>query len=116
MTRQAITPAMKVNCLLARYDITCAICGEPVLPETDIEWDHVHALVHDGKHSHFNLRPLHADCHKIKTKADIQANCKIKRILADKPSKRPMVNSGRKIPSRPFPKGFRQAIDSGGMK
>ncbi len=97
--RQAITPAMKIDCLLAMSWYMCSICGDWILPGQKIEWDHIHALVHGGKHHHTNLRPLHAGCHKIKTKADIQANAKVKRILGltcNKPKK--------KIPSRPWPK------------
>ncbi len=90
----------------------CQICNEPLLPGQNIQFDHCHSHVMGGPHEYQNLRPVHADCHKIKTKADIQANAKVKRILADKPSKRPMRNSGKKIPSRPFSKtrAMRNAI------
>jgi len=81
--RQAITPAMKVLCLLHRAEVTCAICGEPVLPEDDIEWDHIWALTHGGPHTYSNLRPLHFACHKVKTKADIQARAKVRRITGE---------------------------------
>jgi 5-methylcytosine-specific restriction endonuclease McrA len=104
MKRQAITDKMKLNCLLYRHFIPCGICGAELFPSDVIEWDHVHALVHGGPHEYQNLRPMHAECHKKKTARDIAANAKIKRILADKPSRRPMQNSGRKIPSRPFAK------------
>jgi 5-methylcytosine-specific restriction endonuclease McrA len=104
-----ITRKMAVDCLLDRinsvfHGLTCAICGEYLLSGQDIQFDHIHADVHGGAHEYQNLRPVHAECHKTKTKADIQANAKVKRILADKPSKRPMKSSGRKIPSRPFQK------------
>jgi 5-methylcytosine-specific restriction endonuclease McrA len=102
--REPITPAMKIDCLLFRYSITCGICGHEIGPGCPIEWDHVHALVHGGPHIFTNLRPVHEKCHKAKTKADIQANAKVKRILNPRTSKRPMKSSGRKIPSRPFPK------------
>lgn len=96
----------------------CAICGEAILPSQLIQFDHIHAYVHGGAHVYQNLRPVHAECHKRKTKADIQANAKVKRILADKPSKRPMKNSGKKLVSHsnPWGKAFRQAIGSGGLK
>lgn len=84
--------------------INCAICNRKLLALDDIEFDHVHAYVHGGEHDFRNLRPLHGSCHKVKTKADIQANAKVKRLANPKPSKWPMQNSGRKIPSRPFPK------------
>ncbi len=103
--RKAITPAMKIDAILWRFKVYCSWCDEQIHVGHPIEWDHVHALVHGGEHCFTNLRPIHADpCHKEKTKADIQANAKVKRIIADKPSRRPMKSSGRKIPSRPWPK------------
>lgn len=94
------------------FRLRCGICGMDIREEQVIQFDHIHADVHGGPHEYQNLRPVHADCHKIKTKADIQANAKVKRILADKPSKRPMQNSGRKIPSRPFSKPQRRLSGS----
>lgn len=79
--REAITPAMKIDCLLFRYSITCGICGREIGPGTPVEWDHVHALVHGGPHIFTNLRPVHERCHKAKTKADVQAKAKGDRIL-----------------------------------
>lgn len=124
-----VTRKMAVDCLLHRFSLearvfgedaihcnevawlACAICKTEIKAGEDIEFDHIHADIFDGPHEYQNLRPLHAECHKAKTKSDIQANAKIKRILADKPSKRPMQSSGRKIPSRPFQsaKEFRRA-------
>lgn len=52
-----------------------------------------------GKHEYQNLRPIHyAPCHKNKTKADIRALAKVKRILGTTKNK-----PKRAIPSRPFP-------------
>lgn len=104
MKRQAITPDMKIASLLMRAFVCCNICGERIGSEDAIDWDHVQALIHGGAHHAMNIRPLHRDCHKIKTKFDVQANAKVKRLRNPKPSKRPMRSSGRKIPSRPFPK------------
>jgi len=93
---KTVTRAMAVNALLHRFAthgtvdvalepgrhfIPCAICGEPLLPEQAIEFDHTHADVHGGPHEYRNLRPLHKDCHKKKTKADVQAQAKGDRIL-----------------------------------
>lgn len=110
-----ISRKMAVDCLLYRFErdcvtfgdnnaiMACGICRLTIAPGQNIQFDHIHAIVHQGPHEYQNLRPVHAECHKAKTKADIQANAKVKRILADKPSKRPMQKSSRKIPSRPFP-------------
>lgn len=115
-----ISRKMAVDCLLwrlfigewIRLDIltstgarfVCPICKNDLIEGQDIQFDHIHADVFGGKHDSRNLRPVHADCHKLKTARDIADNAKIRRILADAPSKRPMRKSGRRIPSRPFPK------------
>src|ERR1700761_7182098 len=101
---------MAVDCLLdicsSRLSpLLCSICREPLLAGQNIQFDHIHAVVHGGPHEYKNLRPIHYDpCHKNKTAKDVAANAKVKRILGDKPPKRPMKSSGKKIPSRPFPK------------
>jgi 5-methylcytosine-specific restriction endonuclease McrA len=91
MKRQAVTPNMKLNCLLERANIRCSECGGRITPYCVIEWDHIQALVHGGEHSYLNLRPLHIVCHAAKTVRDIQANAKVKRLANPKPSKRPMA-------------------------
>ena len=101
--RQTITADMKIECLLFRYAVTCAICGKDIRPGDAIEWDHVAALVHGGQHVFSNIRPLHEACHKIKTARDVAANAKVKRLLGE------TCNGPKaKIPSRPFPKGQRK--------
>ncbi len=113
--RQAITPAMKVKCIISRFTVNCGLCGGLLTAEDDIEWDHVHALVHGGAHRYTNLRPVHAECHKVKTKSDIQANAKIKRIRGETKQ-----GPKRAIPSKPFSKvhrpmrSARSAIPQGG--
>src|ERR1700733_12028817 len=104
MKRKAITPAMKVACLLFRWFTPCSLCGKRIEPEDKVEWDHVHALVHGGAHHYNNLRPVHAQCHKVKSAKDVSANAKVKRLQNPKPSKHPLKSSGRKIPARPWPK------------
>lgn len=98
--RRTITPAMKIDALLWRFEIKCSWCDEQIHVGHPIQWDHVHALVHGGDHDFTNLRPIHADpCHKEKTAADIAAKAKGDRLLG-------LTCNGpkRKIPSRPFPK------------
>ena len=93
MTRQAITPQMKIDCLLHRYDILCSICLKTIYPGDEIEWDHIAALVHGGEHEYHNLRPLHTECHKVKSAQDVKANAKVKRLRNPKPSKHPVPGS-----------------------
>lgn len=114
-----VTRKMAVDCLLWRFFtganipregeqgcdirqaiIACGICGNLIFPEDDIQFDHIHADVFDGPHEYKNLRPVHTECHKIKTKADVQAKAKGDRILG-------LTKTGpkRKIPSRPMGNG-----------
>lgn len=105
MKRKAITPAMKIDCLLWLCGVACPECHEPIMPGQRIEWDHRHCVALDGPHEYQNLRPIHYDpCHKRKTARDIKALAKIKRLANPRPSRHPMKSSGRPIPSRPFPK------------
>lgn len=97
--RKAITAAMKVDCLIYRYEVTCAECGEQIHIGQEVEWDHVQALVHGGDHTFANLRPIHSECHKAKTARDIAAKANGDRLLGLTKTK-----PGRKIPSRPFQK------------
>ena len=104
MARKPIRERMKIDTLLFRNNVVCGVCGDMLYPGQPIEWDHIHALAHGGDHTYLNLRPLHPECHKPKTARDIRDNAKVKRLANPKPSRHPMVSSGRKIPSRPFPK------------
>lgn len=101
---------MAVDCLLDQFlnvgaVIECRICKVVLCAEDNIQFDHLHAIVHDGPHEYQNLRPVHAECHKKKSAKDVAANAKVKRIANPKPSKTPMKNSGRKLQSKPLPKG-----------
>ncbi len=63
--------------------IVCPVCCDRIVFGQDIQFDHIHADVHGGPHEYQNLRPVHAECHKIKTKRDIQANAKVKRLRGE---------------------------------
>lgn len=111
-----ISRRMAVDAILYRmaewhqFHIECYLCYKHLEAGQEIDFDHAHAIVHEGPHEYQNLRPVHRECHKEKTKRDVQANAKIKRITGetkgppkrDWPS-RPMKSSG-KLQSRPFPK------------
>lgn len=98
-----ISRKMAVDALLYRFGlewhvIICTVCNTVLTPGDAIEFDHVHADVHGGPHEYQNLRPLHKACHKTKTRADVKANAKVKRI------KRGKKKSIRCFPkSKPFP-------------
>src|SRR4051812_44138753 len=100
--------------------VTCFRCGAPFFTPaptggmfnlTDkIEREHLHEYELGGADAPFNCRYSCQACHKVITNgtkatsagSSKQRIAKVKRILADKPSKHPMKSSGRKIPSRPF--------------
>lgn len=105
-----VTRKMAVDCLLHLAIIKCGICHEQLKPVDDVQFDHHHAVVFDGPHEYLNLRPVHAECHKKKTKADVQANAKIKRILKGGRKRKgpPMKSKGFSKTSRPFPKRIKK--------
>ncbi len=81
-----VTRKLAVDCLLHRVigwygQLPCGLCRAPLLPGQEIQFDHIHADVHEGPHEYTNLRPVHAECHKRKTKADVQAKAKGDRLL-----------------------------------
>lgn len=75
------------------------------------EREHLHEYSLDGPDEPSNCRYSCSECHSIITNGTKATSAgsskhriaKIKRILADKPSRRPMAKTGRKIPSRPWP-------------
>lgn len=88
------------------------ICTMTIVRRLKPEREHVHEYALGGSDLPFNARYSCSGCHSIVTNgskatsagSSKQRIAKVKRILNPKPSKRPMQNSGRKIPSRPFQK------------
>lgn len=67
------TPSIgtRINAMLHRFKILCAICGRQILPEVPVAWDHVLEWS-DNKdrpwaNTYVNLAPVHLECHKIKS-------------------------------------------------
>lgn len=56
------------------------MCGEEFNETDTIEYDHMHALCFDGPDKEENFRPLHFLCHKKKTRSDVKALGKVKRL------------------------------------
>lgn len=76
--RKAITKKLAVDALLlsvakqfGRY-LKCPLSGEDMKPGDQIQFDHIHAHALDGPHVYDNLRPVLADPHKKKSKADLR--------------------------------------------
>jgi 5-methylcytosine-specific restriction endonuclease McrA len=74
--------------ILARQSGKCA-CGKE-LKAGMFEIDHVQALIHGGDNADDNLRAICFDCHKDKTRKDVQERSRGDRIaVGGKQSKRP---------------------------
>lgn len=88
--------------------LECGICHGPIGAEDEIQFDHIHGHAMGGPHEYQNLRPVHYDpCHKAKSKRDVAALAKVKRITGvtkgrpkTKWLKRKM-DGGRKFQKRP---------------
>ena len=114
MPRPPTTARMKVDCLLHYVYVQCGeylkcrISGEEMKPGSDVQFDHIGALVHEGEHSYQNLRPVlnTIEGHKKKTKQDVKDNKKANRLENERNGlpKRARDKFKKKIPSRPFNK------------
>lgn len=124
-----ISRKMAVDCLLFRIPtgarpyyagdpqpfLICSICGEPLLPGQQIQFDHIHGHAMGGPHEYQNLRPIHYDpCHKAKSKRDVAALAKVDRITGVTKG-RPKTKwlSGRKLQGRGFPKKKPRLVRAG---
>jgi hypothetical protein len=79
--------------------LKCGICGQPMLPDDPIHWDHVHCEALDGPHHFTNLRPTHKACNLKKGGRETKALHKIDRITG-------VTGNGpkKRIASKPFQK------------
>lgn len=100
-----IPRAMAVACLISRAIVPffCTICKIELTPEDEIQFDHVHADKLGGEHHYSNLRPVHAECHRKKSKRDVKDLAKIRHIRGEnKPKPKKSWPQGKKIPSSHF--------------
>ncbi len=101
-----VTRRMAVDCLLHRFNeecfaaLHCAVCRDPIVPGEAIQFDHIHSDVMGGPHEYQNLRPIHRECHKPKTKRDTQAHYKVKRIRGETKQKPKRKWPTRKLRTR----------------
>lgn len=105
MSKTKTTIKDVTNWMLARFvarcePLNCGICGQPMLPDQPIHWDHIRAESFDGPHHFTNLRPTHKACNLKKGGRETKALHKIDRILG-------LTGNGpkRKIQSRPMQTG-----------
>lgn len=76
--RRTLTTRQKAEIRFRQGDC-CKICGDPLAGKC--EFDHVHALTHGGSNHLDNFRALCIPCHRGKTKADVAAAAKVKRVI-----------------------------------
>jgi 5-methylcytosine-specific restriction endonuclease McrA len=107
--RKPITDKMKLE-VLRRQNATvqCYKCKEMKMLML-IQFDHVHALCHDGEHETDNLFPICIDCHKDKSANDVRDLAHVRRLTEAQALHAAivagdMVKAKSRIPSRPFPK------------
>lgn len=104
-----ISRKMAVDALLHRFaeahdaHLLCSECNELILAGQNIQFDHIHGHAMGGAHEYQNIRPIHYDpCHKRKSKRDVAALAKVKRILRGKKKPKRIWSQGKKLLSRPF--------------
>lgn len=80
MTRKSLNLTVKVEAFME--NALCPKCMKPFAG--DVQFDHEIALAEGGKdHDEVALVPLHAECHKLKTKADKKRIAKVKRMAGE---------------------------------
>lgn len=82
MKRRHLTTLQRAKLFLERGGI-CHICSNKiVVPNEAWQVEHVVPFAMGGKDDVTNMCPAHVDCHAIKTKDDVEAIAKAKRIEA----------------------------------
>ena len=104
MKRKRLTKSQRLDVLHANGGL-CYLCDQPInLAKGDkLEIEHPRPLALGGADDHTNWKPVHAECHKGKTKGDITIIAKSKRKAAK--------HEGTYRPSRnPLPCGRKSAL------
>lgn len=106
--RRKLTPTQKDE-IRERQNHCCAICGDKL--RDPIEWDHVRALALLGTDSTDNIQAVHAACHQTKTRGDMKAIAKAKRLERFMETGKHRNRKSRPIQSRGFDKSLRKRMD-----
>lgn len=102
MNRRKLSHKDKLEILIRQS--VCPLCGERLGKLEDVDFDHEQALARGGDDTNDNLRAVHRDCHKSKTKTDVKEIAKTKRL--DKKNAEFMrLISSRECGSKRTPKG-----------
>jgi 5-methylcytosine-specific restriction enzyme A len=82
MNRRPLTTLQRAKLFLDHGGM-CHICSyKIVVPNEAWQVEHVVPFAMGGKDDVTNMRPAHVDCHAAKTKNDVKAIAKVKRIQA----------------------------------
>ena len=108
--RRSVTRGLAVSSILWRFTqdwayekqgagfrLICPICKCPIEEGQNIQFDHIHAIGHGGPHEYKNLRPVHLECHKVKSARDVKLIAKVARIRGETKQ-----GPKRKLPTRKF--------------
>lgn len=80
--RRALTKGQRID-LLHLHSGRCHICGQTInLAREDMHVEHVIPLAMGGADDLTNMQPAHVGCHAEKTKIDVRAIAKAKRVAA----------------------------------
>jgi len=107
--RRAMTPARR-KAVLSHSGGVCGLCLNALVGPVEI--DHIIPLELGGDEHLNNLQALHPECHREKTKRDIRAIAKMRRLQA-KAKKKPLdatQSTKRQIKSRGFDKQFKRTF------
>lgn len=52
--------------IIARDGLTCGICGEQILDQSELEIDHITPVCRGGRNADENLQVAHSRCNRIK--------------------------------------------------
>jgi 5-methylcytosine-specific restriction endonuclease McrA len=105
-----MTPARR-RAVLSQSGGICGACLNPL--DGPVEIDHIIPLELGGDECLNNLQALHPACHREKTKRDIKAIAKMRRLQAKARKKPPDATQQpkRQIRSRGFDKTVRKLFD-----
>lgn len=64
--KKAVAEKVDYDLILAQYGGWCHICNQEILPDQEINFDHVIPLDRNGTHAMENIRPSHGICNRRK--------------------------------------------------
>ena len=105
MKRPAITAAMKLEVLMKLGRWECYRCRKEFWL-SEMQWDHVQALVDGGTHEPSNLRPVCVGCHREKSAFEHIRNSKSKRLAKARKAHEAVLKGEPRKPGSIKSRGF----------